>query len=84
MYFINLYLFRSQKERDIRHKIKKGDLSGIPDDMLKNLPSSFFSSSGNSGGGGGGGGTGGSKGNWAPPKFDDMFSRGMDLFSLNS
>eukprot|EP00795_Rhopilema_esculentum_P016431 gene16431-7840_t len=66
----NLELFkeeleRSQKEREIRHKIKKGEFSGIPDDVLKNLPTSFFKTGSTSSG------CGGSRGDWPPPKFDD-------------
>ncbi|XP_047130391.1 U2 snRNP-associated SURP motif-containing protein isoform X1 [Hydra vulgaris] len=43
----NLELFkeeleRSQKERDIRRKLKKGDLSGISEEMLNALPPTFF------------------------------------------
>ena len=58
-----LNYFRTQKERDIRHKIKKGEISGLPDDVLKNLPTSFFKSSG--------GGKGGGKSEWMPPKYED-------------
>jgi len=43
----NLELFkeeleRSQQERDIRRKLKKGDLSGISEEMLNSLPPTFF------------------------------------------
>jgi len=43
----NLELFKeelqqSQKEREIRHKIKKGDMTGITDEMLQALPPTFF------------------------------------------
>jgi len=43
----NLELFkeeleRSQKEREIRNKLKKGDLSGISEEMLNALPPTFF------------------------------------------
>jgi len=43
----NLELFKeeleqSQKEREIRKKIKKGDLTGISEDVLNNLPPTFF------------------------------------------
>lgn len=33
---------RSQKEREIRNKLKKGDLSGISEEMLNALPPTFF------------------------------------------
>lgn len=43
----NLELFKeelekSQKEREIRNKLKKGDLSGISEEMLNALPPTFF------------------------------------------
>ena len=40
-----LVLFRQQKEREIRHKIKKGDLADIPRDVLENMAPSLLAPS---------------------------------------
>ena len=77
----NLFYFciRTQQERDIRHKIKKGEISGLPDDVLKNLPTSFFKSAA-------GGGKGSGKSEWMPPKYDDgktmISTKGIYCFNV--
>ena len=40
-----LFLFRQQKEREIRHKIKKGDLADIPREVLENMAPSLLAPS---------------------------------------
>ena len=48
--FINFMVYfiifnRQQKERELRHKIKKGDLADIPKDVLETMAPSLLMSS---------------------------------------
>jgi hypothetical protein len=47
MYSFCLCVFnhRNQQERELRHKIKKGELTDIPSDVLSNLSASFLNTS---------------------------------------